>query len=99
MAFEYDQEKSRRNFRERAIDFEFASRIFESDYIEKEDRRRDYGEMRLVAIGAVEAAILVVVYTWREGRRRIISARRANRRERHAYRNATGAGNQSRRKG
>ena len=50
MAVEYDEEKSQKTFRERAIGFDYVSRIFESDYIEKKDRRRDYGEGRLVAI-------------------------------------------------
>ena len=40
----------------------------------------------LTFIGGVEDDILTVVYTWREDRRRLISARKANKRERDAYR-------------
>jgi uncharacterized DUF497 family protein len=42
MDYEYDEAKSRKNLEERGIDFEFASRIFDGDYIERQDRRHDY---------------------------------------------------------
>ncbi len=84
--FEWDEEKSPRNLAERG--FEFACRIFEGDIIEQEDTRRDYGERRVIALGEVEGDVFAVVYTWREGRRRIISGRLANRNERNVYRRA-----------
>jgi len=86
--FEWDERKSQRNLRERGFDFEFATRIFDGPLIEEEDRRRDYRERRLVATGEIEGGIFVVVYTLRGKRRRIISARRAKRRERDDYRKA-----------
>jgi len=49
------------------------------------DRRRDYGEERVIAIGEVDGEVLVVVYTDRGNTRRIISARRANRKERQLW--------------
>ncbi len=58
-----------------------------------EDRRRDYKERRMVAIGVADGIHLTVVYTDRRAPddpyRRIISARRSNRRERQVYRAAT----------
>jgi uncharacterized protein len=92
MDYEYDEAKSRKNLEERGIDFEFASRIFDGDYIERQDRRHDYGEERFVAIGGIDSSVFVVVYAWRAGRRRIISARRANRRERDVYGKAINKG-------
>jgi uncharacterized DUF497 family protein len=92
--FEWDEAKSRRNAVERGFDFHFAARIFQSvDLLEYEDRRRSYGEPRTVAIGAIDAEIFAVVYTWRGPTRRIISARRANRRERDVYRKTFGKAN------
>jgi uncharacterized DUF497 family protein len=91
--FEWDEAKSRRNLRERGFDFEFAARIFEGDLLEHEDRRRSYGERRFVSIGEIDGEIFAVVYTWRGANRRIISARRASRRERDAYRQAFGQRN------
>ncbi|TVR95923.1 MAG: BrnT family toxin [Rhodospirillales bacterium] len=86
MEYEYDEEKSLRNYVDRGIDFDFAARIFDSTYIEIEDRRADYDERRYIVIGPVDGMLFVVVYTWRNGRRRIISARRASKRERNVYR-------------
>lgn len=42
------------------------------------DDRFDYGEERLVSYGRIEDAAVVVVWTERQGRRRIISMRRAH---------------------
>jgi uncharacterized DUF497 family protein len=44
--------------------------------------RRDRGERRIIAIGQVEGRFISVVYTRRNGRYRIISARPARRNER-----------------
>ncbi|MGH6914050.1 MAG: BrnT family toxin [Geminicoccales bacterium] len=86
--FEWDEAKSARSREERGFDFRYTSRIFDGDVIEKNDIRQDYGELRMIAIGEVDGRIMVVAYTWRDGRRRIISARPAKRRERHDYRRA-----------
>jgi hypothetical protein len=82
---EWDENKSAATFRDRGFDFAFAARIFESDRLERIDERRDYGEQRILAVGAVDGLILMVTFTWRDDRRRIISARRANRRERRPF--------------
>jgi uncharacterized DUF497 family protein len=82
MEFEWDDRKSQANLFRRGFGFDFAARIFEGDVIERVDDRRDYGEERIVALGCVDGEWLVVVYTWRGEARRIISARKASRRER-----------------
>ena len=91
--FEWDDAKSEANLRERGFDFAFASLIFDGPTFEAEDRRRDYGERRVVAIGVADNIQLTVVYTDRQrGRgevlRRIISSHRSNRRERTIYEKA-----------
>ena len=89
MRFAWNERKSEANLRERGFDFAFASLIFDGATVEVEDRRRDYGEKRMVAIGQVDGIPLTVVYTDRSDdrrlTRRIISARRSNRRERTIY--------------
>ncbi|MBI4305358.1 MAG: BrnT family toxin [Chloroflexi bacterium] len=95
MRFVWDVDKSEANLRERGFDFAFAILIFEGPTLEVEDRRRDYGERRFLAIGVAERLHLTVVYTDRTADggdliRRIISARRSNRRERQIYDQATG---------
>ena len=91
--FEWDEAKSDANLAERGFDFEFASLVFDSPTLEVEDRRKDYGERRVVAIGIAEGFHLTVVYTDRQATggdviRRIISARRSSRHERTIYQKA-----------
>ena len=85
MRFTWDASKSDANLRDRGFDFAFASLIFDRVTVEVEDRRHDYGEKRMVAIGQADGIHLTVVYTDRGRFRRIISARRSNRRERQIY--------------
>jgi len=84
--FEWDDAKSERTFQERGFDFKAAARVFERSYIEDEDRRREYGEPRYVAIGEVEGVPITVVWTQRDGKRRIIAAWPSSNRERRTYR-------------
>ena len=97
MRFVWDSSKSDANLRERGFDFAFASLIFEGFTVEAEDRRRDYGERRIVAIGTADGVHLTLVYTnrmmgSRGTARRIISARRSSRRERKIYEQAIHGG-------
>jgi uncharacterized DUF497 family protein len=88
MEFEWDPAKSVRNARERGLPFELAEAMFDGPVLEEQDRRRDYGEVRMKAIGEVNALHFVCIYTDRGSRRRIISLRLAKRSERNAYRAA-----------
>jgi uncharacterized protein len=88
MEFEWDAAKSARNETERGLPFELATLMFDGWVMEYRDERRDYGETRIRAIGAVGGAILHCAYTRRGGVRRIISLRYANRKERDGYRAA-----------
>jgi uncharacterized DUF497 family protein len=81
MEFEWDDAKSEHNFVERGFDYAFAARIFEGATIEWCDTRKDWGEIRIVAVGSIEARIFTVIYTDRDNVRRIISARRARKKE------------------
>ena len=82
MEFEWDDDKSAANLARRGFGFDFAARIFEGPVIECRDVRRNYGEERMIALGCADGEWLVVVYTWRGEVRRIISARKASRKER-----------------
>ena len=85
MFFEWDEAKSRRTLNERGFSFEYAARIFLGPTLERHDDRRDYGEVRIQAIGRVGDDALFVVYTDRDDVRHIISARLANRKERSLW--------------
>lgn len=87
--FVWDRRRSSENLRIRGFDFEFATLVFDSTTLEREDQRRDYGEKRMIAIGLAQGIALTVVYTDRPEAggmiRRIISARQSNRRERQTF--------------
>jgi uncharacterized protein len=85
MEFEWDEAKSEWTQRLRGFDFAIAARIFEGPVQTIIDDRRNYGEERIIALGEADGMVLVVVYTDRNGVRRIISARRANRKERETW--------------
>ena len=82
MIFDWHDGKHERNLRERGFGFDFAAMIFEGRVLTQIDSRQDYGEVRVKAIGAVDGIVLVVVYTDRDDVRWIISARKANKKER-----------------
>ncbi|MEW5926880.1 MAG: BrnT family toxin [Gemmatimonadota bacterium] len=86
LGFEWDERKCRANLAKHGIDFDDAARVFDGPTLESASNRD--GEERRLAIGAVDEREVAVVYTVREGRYRIISARRARRNERGAYRAA-----------
>lgn len=90
MEFSWDPAKSEENLRLRGFDFAFASLIFSGPTLEREDRRQDYGEPRVIAIGLAGGLEVTFVYTDRlqagnRVERRLISARRSNRHERKGY--------------
>ena len=88
MDFEWDEAKNAANIAKHGIDFEDAIRIFDGPVLENADTRRDYGEHRTISFSLLDDREVVVVYTMRRGCRRIISARKAHRSERKAYREA-----------
>ena len=85
MEIEWDNNKAASNLIKHKIDFEDAKNIFlNPNRLEREDKR-DYDETRIQVIGIVNQVVLFVVYTQRNGRYRIISARRANKNEQRQY--------------
>jgi uncharacterized DUF497 family protein len=76
--FGWDPAKSERTRRERGFGFDYAARIFAGPTVEVVDRRRDYGEARIRAIGEIDGRVYVVVYTDRPSLRWIISAWKAS---------------------
>ena len=92
MRFEWDAAKSRMNAAKHdGLDFETAARVFNDPHAVLVEDRIVEGEQRWHAIGAVSAALLLVVHIYREddddGEEiiRIISAREAIQRERRIY--------------
>jgi uncharacterized protein len=87
MRFEWDENKAESNFLKHGIQFEEAVTVFADPYLMfTEDSSHSQGEEREWAIGEMEdGSIVVVVFTMRGERIRIISARRATKRECQEY--------------
>ncbi len=85
MTFEWDEQKRLTNLAKHGIDFEAAKLIFGAPTLESPDNRRDYGESRIGAYGEVAGMVVFVVYTARDGCRRLISARKAGSHEQEIY--------------
>jgi uncharacterized DUF497 family protein len=83
--FEWDPAKNKANIAKHEIDFNDAKAIFDRYTVEMEDTRKDYGEKRIQAIGKLRSGVILVVYTERGTKIRIISAREATSWERKIY--------------
>jgi len=94
--FEWDPVKADSNFEKHGVDFVTAAEVFDDPNLFVVIDSRAYGERRHQAIGMTRGVILFVAYTMRRNNVcRIISARRASRRERAAYTLQTGARSQT----
>lgn len=89
MEFEWDEAKRRSNLAKHGVDFTDAAQVLADAQLILEDTRRDYGEQRWLAFGEMNGLLFVVAFTLRDGAFRIISARRANSRERRFYESQT----------
>lgn len=74
----YDPLKREKTLKDRGLDFEDARLVFAGPTYEWPDHRRDYGEERILCAGKLNGRLVVIVYTQRDGGRRIISMRKAN---------------------
>jgi hypothetical protein len=84
--FEWDAGKEATNLQKHGVSFAQAAVAFSDPFaVEWIDDRRDYGEERVILLGMTGGQVLTVVYTERETRIRIISARRATRYEQEIY--------------
>ena len=86
MSYEWDPEKSRHNRAKHGVALADATAVLE-DELAVTINDPDIGpEFRLVTIGSdASGRVLVVIHTWRGNRARLISARKATRRERRQY--------------
>jgi uncharacterized DUF497 family protein len=89
MEIEFDQRKSAKNGVDRGLPFELVATLEWNRAFVSIDRRRDYGEDRLVALVPMNGRLHVVCYVIRGEKRRVVSFRKANKREERAYAEAT----------
>ena len=93
--FEWDPTKAASNWKKHGVSFPTAARVFSDPYALVLQDRMENGEERWQTIGVVEGVVLLLVaHTVREQDDveviRILSARRADRRERRRYEEENG---------
>ncbi len=92
MEFEWDEDKNQSNITKHGIDFQQAKRVFKDpNILTYEDTRFNYKEIREISVGQLilmtqqKIIIVVIIHTDRDGKVRLISARKASKRERKLY--------------
>ena len=82
---EFDTAKRMATLEARGLDMARADEVLAGATLTVEDDRQDYREDRFITIGFLDATMVVLVWTPRDGAHRIISMRKANERERTLY--------------
>jgi uncharacterized DUF497 family protein len=83
-AFEWDENKANSNFEKHGITFEEAAEALAQPHLEEKSNRKE--EVRVLAICPLSQRIIAVIYTMRDEKCRIISARAARDYEQREYR-------------
>ncbi len=86
MKISYDPAKRAATLQNRGLDFADAAQIFAGQHASLPADRQDYGEIRHVTAGYLAGRLVVIVWTPRNGTRRIISMRYAHEREERRWR-------------
>ncbi|HEY6763277.1 MAG TPA: BrnT family toxin [Candidatus Sulfotelmatobacter sp.] len=87
--FEWDKRKNRQNLRKHGFDFADAEEMFRGILLVNPDTREDYGENRWVGIGMISGRTVHVAFAELNSKTiRIISLRKATRRETEQYQKA-----------
>ncbi len=87
LQFEWDPNKAARNIEKHQVSFDEAATVFDDPmFITVVDEEHSVDEERYITIGlSKQGRLLMVAHTDREGRIRIISARKATKREEQFY--------------
>ena len=89
MKYIWDDEKNNINIKKHGIDFADVTEMFDYPMLAGLDTREDYSEDRWIGIGMLRNIVAVIVFTEiNENTIRIISARKATKKERGKYEKA-----------
>lgn len=84
--FEWDEKKNQLNIEKHKLQFESAKELFNNRIDVILDDRIDYKEKRYIGFGELESMLMIVVFTKLSSNKiRIISFRKANKREQKEY--------------
>ena len=85
MRFTWSERKRAINIKDHGLDFIDAPRVFEGPTYTFEDDRFDYGEQRFETLGLLAGVPVSIVHTESEDEIRVISFRKATKREANIY--------------
>lgn len=85
MLLEFDEAKNAQNMKSRGIGFERFAEMDLETAVSADDTRTDYRERRVRMVGFIDHRLHVAGITLRGERIRVISLRRANKREERGY--------------
>ncbi|RFU44135.1 BrnT family toxin [Paraburkholderia sp. DHOC27] len=85
MDITYYLAKNEQNIANHGVSIELAAELDWSEVVAYVDTRRDYRELREVGFGVVNGRLYCVVFTQRGNTMRVISMRKANKREIRNY--------------
>ncbi len=86
--FEWDEQKAELNQLKHSVSFPFATRAFDDkNRVTVIDNRYDYQETRYITLAKIVNRVYVVAFTLRSSNIRLISARKANKKEVKRYEN------------
>lgn len=85
MRYVYDLAKDKFNRAKHGVSLALAEVLFAGPHLSMTDDRFEYGEVREIAFGLINERLFVCVFTDLESERRVISLRKANRREIKLY--------------
>ncbi|MEQ1526746.1 MAG: BrnT family toxin [Gallionella sp.] len=85
MQITFNEAKDVLNKSKHGVSLSEAEKLEWDDALIWQDTRRDYGEVRMIALGTIGVRLYCAVYVDREETRRIISLRKANNQEKKLY--------------
>ena len=88
MEIEYDARKNGDNFAKHGVTLDEAAEVWNGVVVNIPAKNVE-GEKRTKTLGAIEGAIYAVIWIERNGKRRLISARKATEKERSLYNDKT----------
>ncbi|PTB22024.1 hypothetical protein C9I57_05290 [Trinickia symbiotica] len=88
MEITFDPNKSASNLRKHGVPLTYAARLDWNALRVDQDERVDYSEDRYIGFGPIDGRLYCVVFTYRGDAIRIISLRKANKREQRDYEQA-----------
>ncbi|WP_019506444.1 BrnT family toxin [Pleurocapsa sp. PCC 7319] len=84
--FQWDEQKAESNQAKHIVSFPFATRAFDDENrLTIIDNRYNYGETRYITLAQIDKRVYVIVFTMRSSIIRLISARKANKKEVKRY--------------